>query len=49
MNLEFFKKEKVAKMKEKDKDAVSALNVLINKIMLSTIEKRGLLVGGFAS
>ncbi len=40
MNLEFFKKEKVAKMKEKDKDAVSALNVLINKIMLSTIEKR---------
>ena len=40
MNIEFFKKEKVAKMKEKDKDAVSALNVVINKIMLATIEKR---------
>ena len=40
MNIDFFKKEKVAKMKEKDKDAVSALNVVINKIMLATIEKR---------
>ena len=40
MNIDFFKKEKVAKMKEKDKDAVSALNVVINKIMLSSIEKR---------
>ncbi len=40
MNIDFFKKEKVAMMKEKDKDAVSALNVVINKIMLATIEKR---------
>ena len=40
MNIDFFKKEKVAKMKEKDKDAVSALNVVINKIMLASIEKR---------
>ena len=40
MNIDFFKKEKIAKMKEKDKDAVSALNVVINKIMLSSIEKR---------
>lgn len=40
MNVDFFKKEKIAKMKEKDKDAVSALNVVINKIMLSSIEKR---------
>ncbi|MDE7348590.1 MAG: GatB/YqeY domain-containing protein [Clostridia bacterium] len=40
MNIEFFEKQKVAKMKEKDKDAVSALNVVINKIMLSSIEKR---------
>lgn len=40
MNIDFFKKEKVAKMKEKNKDAVSALNVVINKIMLATIEKR---------
>lgn len=40
MNIDFFKKEKVAMMKEKNKDAVSALNVVINKIMLATIEKR---------
>ena len=40
MDIDFFKKEKVAKMKEKDKDGVSALNVIINKIMLATIEKR---------
>lgn len=40
MNIDFFKKEKVTKMKEKDKDAVSALNVVINKIMLASIEKR---------
>lgn len=40
MNIDFFKKEKIAKMKEKDKDAVSALNVVINKIMLASIEKR---------
>ncbi len=40
MNIDFFKKEKITKMKEKDKDAVSALNVVINKIMLSSIEKR---------
>lgn len=40
MNIDFFKKEKVAIMKEKNKDAVSALNVVINKIMLATIEKR---------
>lgn len=40
MNIDFFKKEKVAKMKEKNKDAVSALNVVINKIMLASIEKR---------
>lgn len=40
MDIDFFKKEKVAKMKEKNSDAVSALNVVINKIMLATIEKR---------
>ena len=40
MNIDFFKKEKVVKMKEKDKDGVSALNVIINKIMLAGIEKR---------
>lgn len=40
MDIDFFKKEKVTKMKEKDKDGVSALNVIINKIMLAAIEKR---------
>ena len=40
MDIEFFKKEKVVKMKEKDKDGVSALNVIINKIMLASIDKR---------
>lgn len=40
MDIDFFKKEKIAKMKEKNSDAVSALNVVINKIMLATIEKR---------
>ena len=40
MDIDFFKKEKIVKMKEKNSDAVSALNVVINKIMLATIEKR---------
>ena len=40
MDIDFFKKEKVVKMKEKDKDGISALNVIINKIMLASIEKR---------
>ena len=40
MNIDFFKKEKVEMMKEKNKDAVSALNVVINKIMLAKIKKR---------
>ncbi len=40
MTLEQFKKEKVEAMKQHDKDAVSALNVLITKIMNLTIEKR---------
>ena len=40
MTLEFFKKEKVEAMKARDKDAVSALNVIITKIMNLSIEKR---------
>ena len=40
MTLENFKKEKIEAMKNKDKDAVSALNVIITKIMALTIEKR---------
>lgn len=40
MLLEDLKKEKIVFMKEKNKDAVNALNSLINKVMLATIEKR---------
>ena len=40
MTLEQFKKEKVEAMKNHDKDTVSALNVIITKIMSLTIEKR---------
>ncbi len=40
MTLEQFKKEKIVAMKNKDKDAVDALNVIITKIMNLTIEKR---------
>ena len=40
MTLESLKKEKIEAMKAKDKDAVSALNVIITKVMALTIEKR---------
>lgn len=40
MLLDGFKKEKIAAMKARDADAVTALNVVINKLMLLTIEKR---------
>ena len=40
MTLEQFKKAKIDAMKLKDKDRVSALNVIITKAMALTIEKR---------
>lgn len=40
MTLEQFKKEKIEAMKARNSDAVSALNVLISKIMNLTIERR---------
>ena len=40
MTLEQFKKEKIEAMKQKDKDKVSALNVIITKTMALTIERR---------
>ena len=40
MTLEQFKKEKVEAMKARDKDATSALNLIITKIMNVLIEKR---------
>ena len=40
MTLDDFKKEKIQAMKAKDSDAINALNLVINKIMLASIEKR---------
>ncbi len=40
MTLDAFKLEKIQAMKQKDKDKVSALNVIITKIMALTIERR---------
>lgn len=40
MTIDDFKKEKISAMKAKDSTAVSALNVVINKLMLATIDKR---------
>ncbi len=40
MNIDDFKKVKIEAMKAKDKDAVTALNSVINKLMLAGIEKK---------
>lgn len=40
MLLNDFKKEKIVAMKEKNADAVTALNIVINKLMLLGIEKK---------
>lgn len=40
MQLEDFKKVKIDAMKAHDKDAVTALNAVINKLMLAGIEKK---------
>ena len=40
MDLAYFKKVKIEAMKAGDKDAVSALNTLINKLMLLGYEKK---------
>ena len=40
MTLNEFKLEKIQAMKEKNKDKVAALNVIITKVMALTIEKR---------
>ncbi len=40
MQIEDFKKVKIEAMKAHDKDAVTALNTVINKLMLAGIEKR---------
>lgn len=40
MTIEEFKKVKIQYMKDGNKDAVNALNLVINKIMLASIEKK---------
>ena len=40
MNIDDFKKVKITAMKNHDKDAVTALNAVINKLMLAGIEKK---------
>lgn len=40
MNIDDFKKIKITAMKNHDKDAVTALNAVINKLMLVGIEKK---------
>lgn len=40
MRIEDFKKVKIEAMKARDKDAVDALNAVINKLMLAGIEKK---------
>ncbi|MBQ4098510.1 MAG: GatB/YqeY domain-containing protein [Clostridia bacterium] len=40
MNIDDFKKVKIEAMKAKDKDAVTAFNSVINKLMLAGIEKK---------
>lgn len=40
MKIEDFKKAKIVAMKERNKNAVLALEVVINKLMLAIIEKR---------
>ena len=40
MKIDDFKKVKIEAMKAHDKDAVAALNVVINKLMLAGIEKK---------
>lgn len=40
MRIEDFKKVKIEAMKARDKDAVDALNAVINKLMLTGIEKK---------
>ncbi len=40
MTIDEFKKVKITAMKEHDKEAVAALNVVINKLMLAGIEKK---------
>lgn len=40
MTIEEFKKVKIEAMKNHDKEAVTALNALINKLMLESIEKK---------
>ena len=40
MDINFFKKEKIQAMKDRNKDAINALDLIVNKILLASIDKR---------
>lgn len=40
MDINFFKKEKIQAMKDRNKSAQTALDLVVNKILLATIDKR---------
>ena len=40
MDINFFKKEKIAAMKERNKDAINAYDLIVNKILMASIDKR---------
>ena len=40
MDINYFKKEKIQAMKDKNKDAINALDIVVNKILLASIDKR---------
>jgi len=40
MDINFFKKEKIQAMKDRNKDAINALDLVVNKILLASIDKR---------
>ena len=40
MDINFLKKEKIQAMKDRNKDAINALDLIVNKILLASIDKR---------
>ena len=40
MDINFFKKEKIAAMKERNKEAINAYDLIVNKILMASIDKR---------
>lgn len=40
MDINYFKKEKIIAMKERNKDAINAYDLIVNKILMASIDKR---------